>query len=66
MRNQLHKKALTRFAVSMSVGAAVPLSALALAGSGALPFAVAAGGLAALVGVAALQGPRRRVTLHRG
>lgn len=65
MRPLLHRKALARFAFGLSVGAALPLGVVAVVGASAVPFAVAAGGLAALVGVTALKGPRRRATLHR-
>lgn len=64
MRSQQHKNALARFAVGVSVGAAVPLGVVAVAGLSAAPFAVAAGGVAALLGVSALKGPRRRATAH--
>lgn len=63
MHAVLHRKALARFAVGLSMGAAVPLGVVALAGASAAPFALAAGGVAALLGVAALRGPRRRVTM---
>jgi hypothetical protein len=62
MRTTLHKRALTRFAVGVSMGAAVPVGVLALAGASAAPLALAAGGVVALLGVSALQGPRRRAT----
>jgi hypothetical protein len=64
MRNYLHRKALARFAVGVSVGAVVPISVVAVAGLSAAPFALAAGGVAALLGVSALRGPRRRATRH--
>ena len=62
MKTRLHRNALARFALGMSVGAAVPIGLVAVAGLTAAPFALAAGGVAALLGFAALQGPRRRAT----
>ena len=62
MRPHLHRNALARFAVGVSMGAALPISVVAVAGLSAAPFALAAGGIAALLGVAALRGPRRRAT----
>ncbi len=62
MSPALHRKALTRFAVGLSLGAVVPIGFVAIAGASAAPFALAAGGVAALLGVSALRGPRRRVT----
>ncbi len=64
MRPLQHRKALTRFAVGISC-AAVPFGVVAVAGISAVPFAVAAGGVAALLGVSALKGSRRRATAHR-
>ena len=62
MRPTQHRKALARFAVGVSMGAAVPLGVLAVAGASAAPFALAAGGVAAMLGVSALRAPRRRAT----
>ena len=62
MRPRLHKKALTRFAIGVSVAALVPASMLATVGASAAPVAVACASVAALLSVSALTTTRRRVT----
>ncbi len=65
MRPHLHRKALARFAVGVGAAALVPVGVVTVAGLSAAPVAAVAGGVAALLGVSALAGGRRRATSPR-
>ncbi len=65
MTRQLHRAALTRFAVRLGIGATLAAGVVALAlpgGVAPVALAVGAGGLVALSGLGSGRRPRSRVT----
>jgi len=62
MRPLLHRKALARFAVGVSAAVVLPVALLAAGGTQAVPAALAVSAIAALLGMSALRGGRRRAT----
>ena len=62
MRPQLHRKALARFAIGVSAAVVLPVVLLGVAGTQAMPAALAVSAIAAVLGMSALRGGRRRAT----